>query len=150
MRWSDIDSNVHLRNSAYVDYMSHTRMSHITETGFDQKKLSEINLGPVALYEHIYYFREVLPGSIITVTLELKGISRDGVFFSLLHNFYDSKGKNAARSEMLGAWIDLRTRKLTVPPIDFWEERYGIEKTADFKELTKEDLRKNGQRAMDL
>ncbi len=150
MRWSDIDSNVHLRNSAYVDYMSHTRMSYISETGFDQKKLSEMNLGPVALYEHMYYFREVLPGSYVTVTLELQGVSKDGVFFSLLHNFYDDKGKNVARCEMLGAWIDLRSRKLTTPPIEFWDFRYGIEKTADFKELTKEDFRKNGQLPIDL
>ena len=34
MRWSDIDSNLHLRNSAYVDYMSHTRMRYFSEKDF--------------------------------------------------------------------------------------------------------------------
>lgn len=150
IRWNDIDSNVHLRNSAYVDYMSHTRMSYFSDMGFNQKQLFDRNLGPVALYEHMYYFREVLPGSLVTVTLQWKGVSKDGVFFSLLHEFYDDKGKNVARCEMLGAWIDLKTRKLTQPPKSLWMLSNGLDKTDDFKELTKADLRKHGQLPKDL
>lgn len=150
MRWSDIDSNVHLRNSAYVDFMSHTRISYFSETGFGQKRLSDLGFGPVALYEHIYYFREVLPGSLVTVSLQLKGISEDGVFFSFLHNFYDSDGKNVARCEMLGAWIDLQTRKLTQPPLEGRDLLMALNRTNDFVELTKADLRKHGQFPVDL
>lgn len=150
MRWSDVDSNVHLRNSAYVDYMSHTRMSYFADLGFGQKRLSDINLGPVALYEHMYYFAEVLPGRLVDVTLQVSGLSKDAVFFSLLHNFYDDRGKNLARCEMLGAWIDLSTRKLTTPPPELTTFRDGIDNTVDFKILTKEDTRKFNQYPIDL
>lgn len=150
LRWSDIDSNLHLRNSAYVDYMSHTRMSYFSDHGFDQKKLFDLNIGPVALYEHMYYFREVHPGKPITVSLHLNGVSENGVFFSFQHDFYDHKGKNLARCEMLGAFIDLKTRKLTEPPSELWKFLEGIPKTDDFKILTKEDTRKHGQLPVDL
>jgi len=55
--------------------MSHTRMSFFLECGFGQVNLAKLNLGPVALYEHIYYFKEVFFGESIRVTLQLKGIS---------------------------------------------------------------------------
>ncbi len=150
MRWSDIDSNLHLRNSAYVDYMSHTRMSYFSEHNFNQKRLTELDLGPVALYEHMYYFREVLPGNIVSVSLELKGVSENGTFFSFLHNFYDQHGKNLARCEMLGAWISLKTRKLIEPPHELWDFLEGMKKSSNFKILTKEDTRKFGQLPEDL
>jgi len=150
IRWSDVDANRHLRNSAYIDFMSHTRMSFFLERGFGQVQLAKMNLGPVALYEHMYYFKEVFPGKPIRVSLQLKGLSKDGMFFEFSHNFYDSEGRNVARSEMMGAWIDLKERKLTGLPEDFFIYLEGLEKTDDFKVLTKEDTRKFGQLPKDL
>jgi len=150
IRWSDVDANRHLRNSAYIDYMSHTRMSLFLESGLGQKHLIAYNLAPVALYEHMFYFKESFPDKPITVSLELKGLSENGMFFQFLHNFYDEKGKNLARCEMMGAWIDLDTRKLT----ELTDEVYNIfgafDKTEDFKVLTKEDTRKYGMKPVDL
>lgn len=150
IRWSDVDANLHLRNSAYIDYMSHTRMSYFQEKGFHQNKLHEINLGPVALYEHMYYFKEVFPGKPIQVSLQLKGISEEGTFFSFVHNFYTEEGKNIARCEMLGAWIDLTTRKLTIPPNEVWMFLETLDKTEDYKILSKQDTRKFQQTPTDL
>jgi len=150
IRWDDVDANRHLRNSAYVDYMSHTRMSYFQEKGFGQKKLMELNIGPVALYEHMFYFKEVFPGKPMKVSLELKGFSEDGTFFSFIHNFYNADGKNVARCEMLGAWIDMTSRKLTPAPEELWSFIDSIEKTSDFKFITKEDTRRHGQVPNDL
>lgn len=150
IRWSDVDANLHLRNSAYVDYMSHTRMSYFNENGFGQKNLYNLQLGPVALYEHMFYFKEVFPGKPILVSLQLKGISEEGTFFSFIHNFYDQAGKNLARCEMLGAWIDLKSRKLITPPNEVWSFLNKIDKTEDYKILTKEDTRRFGQVPMDI
>ena len=33
IRWNDLDANKHLGNSAYIEFMSHTRMSFLTEYG---------------------------------------------------------------------------------------------------------------------
>lgn len=150
IRWSDVDANLHLRNSAYIDYMSHTRMSFFDDKGFNQKKLFQLKLGPVALYEHMFYFKEVFPGSPIKVSVQLKGISEEGTFFSFVHNFYNTKGKNVARCEMLGAWINLDTRKLTHPPEEVWQFLEAIDKTEDYKIITKEDTRRFGQVPKDL
>ena len=150
IRWSDVDANRHLRNSTYIDFMSHTRMSFFLEKGFGQVDLAKLNLGPVALYEHMYYFKEVFPGKPIHVTLQLKGISENGMFFEFLHNFYDSNGRNVARCDMMGAWIDLRERKLTGLPEELFHYLEGLDKTADFRILTKADTRKVGQSPKNL
>jgi acyl-CoA thioester hydrolase len=150
IRWSDVDANRHLRNSAYIDYMSHTRMSFFLDKGYGQVQLAKLNLGPIALSEHMYYFKEVFPGEPIKVSLQLKGISEDGMFFEFLHNFYDKKGKNLARCEMIGAWIDLGERKLTGLPQELLHCLEGLEKADDFRILTKEDTRRYGQVPHDL
>ena len=150
IRWSDVDANRHLRNSAYIDYMSHTRMSFLMKHHIDQKYLAQLNLGPVAFYEHIYYFREVFPGRPVNVSLQLKGMSEDGMYFLFLHNFYDTDGKNFARCEVMGSWIDLDTRKLTGLPKELLEEFNTFEKSADFTVLTKEHTRKFDTRPQDM
>ncbi len=150
IRWSDVDANRHLRNSAYIDYMSHTRMSFLMESGLDQKHLAQYDLGPVAFSEQMFYFREVFPGKPVRVSLQLKGISDDGMYFQFLHNFYDEKGKNFARCEMMGGWIDLKQRKLVGLPTELLEKLKALEKTEDFKIINKEETRQHGVRPKDL
>lgn len=145
IRWSDIDANRHLANTAYVNFMSHTRMSFLMENGFGQAQLAEHNLGPVVFYEHIYYFKEVFAGKPVTVTLQLKGLSEDGMYFEFIHDFYDHKGRNFASCEMMGGWIDLKERKLTGLPEKLFKNLNGLSHTDDFRVLTKEDTRKFGR-----
>ncbi|MBB4118399.1 acyl-CoA thioester hydrolase [Mesonia hippocampi] len=146
IRWSDVDANRHLANSAYINFMSHTRMAFLVENGFGQKELIKNNLGPVVFYEHVYYFKEIFPDQKIRVSLELKGLSEDGKFFQFEHNFYDDKGVNYARCEMMGTWIDLKTRKITKLQPHMYANLNKLSKTSDFKVLTKEDTRRYGQK----
>lgn len=150
IRWSDIDANRHLANTAYINFMSHTRMSFLMENGFGQKELAQHNLGPVVFYEHVYYFKEVFAGKPVKVTLELKGLSEDGKYFEFLHNFYDYKGRNFARCEMMGGWIDLKERKLTGLPEELFQNLNSLCHTEDFRKLSKEDTRKFGKRPQDI
>ena len=150
IRWSDIDANRHLANSAYLNFMSHTRMSYLIENGFGQKELAKHNIGPVVFYEHVYYFKEVFSENPVKVSLELKGLSEDGMFFEFLHNIYDHNGKNCARCEMMGSWIDLETRKLIELPEKLLQNLKHLDKTEDFKVLTKEDTRKHQARPKNL
>ena len=150
IRWNDLDANRHLANSAYVNYMSHTRMSRLTELGFDHQMMAKHQLGPVVFYEHIYYFKEVLPGPPIKVSFEVKGLSEDGMFFEFHHNFYDHKGRNVAHCEMLGGWISLQTRKLTPLSQELLSRFDQAHKSADFRILTKEDTRKFAKKPIDL
>lgn len=145
IRWSDIDANGHLANSAYTNFMSHTRMGFFIEYGFSMQELTKFGIGPVVFYEHTYYFKESFIGKPISVTLELSGLSNDGMFFKFEHNFYNHKGEHLATSDMLGSWIDLNTRKLTVLPEALLMKSELFPKTENFKVLTKADTRVDGK-----
>lgn len=142
IRWNDLDANRHLANSSYISFAAHTRMSFLTDCGFDHRMLGKHSIGPVVFYEHIYYFKEVFAGKPIKVSLELAGLSEDGMFFEFRHNYYDHKGKNFAHCEIMGAWIDLKDRKLIPLPNELFGFFENVHKPHDFKVLTKEDTRK--------
>lgn len=142
IRWSDLDANRHLANSAYLNYMSHTRMAFLIELGVNQMTLAKAQLGPVVFYEHMYYFKEAFPGKPVKVSMEIMGMSQDGKFFEFHHNFYNHKGENFAHCEMMGAWIDLTTRKLTGLTDEFLKSFEDAPKGEGFRVLTKEDTRK--------
>ena len=150
IRWNDLDANRHLANSAYINFMSHTRMGFLVENGFTQRELAKHNIGPVVFYEHMYYFKEAFPGKPVKVSLEIAGLSEDGMFFEFLHNFYDSNGNNFASCEMMGAWMDLKTRQLIGLPEAFNTALRDVPRTKTFKILTKEDTRRFGKRPINL
>lgn len=150
IRWSDIDANRHLANSAYVNFMSHTRMGFMIENGLSQREMVTFNIGPVVFHEQLFFFKEAFQGKPITVSFELGGASEDGMFFKFVHNFYDHKGRNLARGSMQGGWIDLTTRKMRGLPEELMPMLTNGPKSSDYKVLTKEDMREHGQTPQDL
>ena len=150
IRWSDLDANRHLANSAYINFMSHTRMGFLIDHGIDQRVMMKYDMGPVVFNENVFYFKEVFQGQPIRVSFELGGMSEDGMFFKFVHNFYDHKGRNLTYCEMLGAWMNLKTRKLTPLPEELLPLLDKAPKTEDFKILTKEDMRQSGRMPKDL
>ena len=150
VRWNDLDANKHLGNSTYIEYMSHTRMSLLTEMGMGIDILENNDLGPIVLYEHIHYYREVLGTSPIKVSLEMAGYTENMRFVKFFHNFYDQKGKHLAHSEILFSFLKLSTRKLGVLPHEFIEKMKSIPKSESFKILTKEDTLAYGRKSKDL
>ncbi|MBD0851382.1 acyl-CoA thioesterase [Maribacter arenosus] len=150
VRWNDIDANGHLGNSAYTNFMSHTRMAFLMELGLGLGVLVKNKIGPVVFYEHMYYFKEVFLGKPIRVSLEVKGMSEDGCFFEFHHNFYDSNGKNVAHCEMMGAWISLESRQLIPLSKELLQRFKQVDKPEGFRVLTKDDTRKFAKRPNDL
>ena len=150
IRWSDVDANGHLANSAYVNFMSHTRVGFLNEHGFSMKKLIEHGIGPVVFSEQIYYFKESFLGQTLTVTLAVSGLSDDGMLFKFEHDFYNQKGKHLATCDILGAWIDLKERRLTVLREELQELIKKFPKSENFKVLTKEDTRQSGKTPKNL
>lgn len=145
VRWSDLDANRHMANSAYQNFMSHTRMGFLIENGFGQREMATHNTGPVIFSEQIFYFKEIHQGYPVSVTCEITGMSDDGTFFSFRHDFYDHKGNNLARGIMTGAWMHLGSRKIEALPAALHKLIGNITKAADFKTLTREDMRAHGQ-----
>jgi len=145
VRWSDLDANRHMANSAYQNFMSHTRMAFLIDNGFTQREMATYETGPVIFNENIYYFREIHQGKPITVTCEVTGMSDDGSLFSFRHDFYDHKGRNLARGLMTGAWMNLRERKITALHADLMELIKEFPKSEDFKVITATYTRSHGQ-----
>lgn len=150
IRWSDIDANRHLANSAYINFMSYARVVYMKQAGVSQKTLADFNLGPIVFYEHIYYFREVMPDQPVYIDIELDGLSENGTFFAFKQNMYDRNGINVATYEMMGAWIDLDKRKLTVLPEDILHRFKSFKVAESFKTLTPADTRKHNKYAEDI
>ena len=149
IRWSDLDANRHLANSSYIDFGSHTRIDFLTGIGFDQQYMATHQIGPVVFYEHLYYFKEVFIGK-IKVSLGLIGLSETGKFFEFHHDYYDAQGRNFARLELMGGWMNLKTRKLMDLPSEIMTNFNQIPKDKDFRILTAADTRKFGKVPMDL
>ncbi|WP_010522092.1 acyl-CoA thioesterase [Aquimarina agarivorans] len=141
IRWSDLDPNQHLANSAYTNFMSATRMAYMTKQGVSYNDLKKHSIGPVVLREEIHYFKEVFPGKPVYVSQEVFAVSEEGSFYKIRHNFYDDQGGNFARGEMLGTWLDMKTRKIVAPPSEIYDPLMGSNHAADFKILTKEETR---------
>jgi acyl-CoA thioester hydrolase len=150
VRWSDLDANRHMANSAYQNFMSHTRMAFLIENDFGHREMHQFETGPVIFSENIYYFKEILQGRPIKVSCEVTGMSADGSLFSFRHQFYDYKGRNVARGLMTGAWMNLRERKITTLHKDLHERIKNFPRSSDFKIITKIDTRAHGEFPSDL
>ncbi len=141
IRWSDVDANRHLGNFAYINMMSHTRMSLMDRIGFGHHAMKQNGIGPILFREEIHYFKEVLPGTPIRVSAALKRVSEDFKFFSFEHRFYTNNGENVAYGEITGSWMSLSGRKLATPPGKLIEAFGEIPKSSDFRHFAPGEVR---------
>jgi acyl-CoA thioester hydrolase len=57
IRWSDLDANRHLANVSYITYAGEARLAFLLSLGLNNKKLSEMMIGPVVFNEQFFYFK---------------------------------------------------------------------------------------------
>ncbi len=141
VRWSDIDANRHLANSAYVEYCAQTRMAFMSKNKMGLRELNRWGIGPVILHERFSFFKEVYMDQEVYVSLEIDGFSEDGSIYQFLHKFYLPDGTHLATSEAFGVWIDMMLRKSTNPPDDILEVLTQF-KSPNHTVFTKEDIKK--------
>lgn len=135
IRWSEIDVNWHMRNTAYGELGTTTRFAYLSENGFTYERFQSLGFGPVILREETKYMREVLLGMSVTVTFKLSGISKEGSHFELHHDVLLEDGTTAAIMRVEGSWMDLSTRKLRPAPTPLLEALERLDRTDDFREL---------------
>lgn len=136
-RWADFDPNNHLRHTAYNDYAAESRVRFFNDNGFSLLEFNEFNIGPILFKEETDFYREIRLGEDITVEIRLKGISKNGDRFKFQHKIIKQDGVIAAVIEIYGAWMDLKTRKLTNPPKEILSTFDHLEKTVDFEIIEK-------------
>lgn len=116
LRWSDLDPNYHLRHSVYYDFAAQIRTAFLEEHGLTIRQMQELHLGPVLFREEGIFRREVRFGEHTTINLQLFRLKKDYSRFSFRHEIVKEDGTHCAIINVDGAWMDTRTRKLTVPP----------------------------------
>ena len=114
--WADSDPNGHVSHASYYKYGAHARMRFFAEAGFDTEVRNEQGFGPILFKEECSFIKELKTDETIKVNM-LKGkMSENGAKWDVHHEIFNEKGEKAAHITAYGAWIDLKLRKLTVPP----------------------------------
>lgn len=135
-RWADFDPNNHMRHSAYTDYAAEARVRMFNEYGLNLMEFNKLNIGPILFREETIFRREIRLSEDIRVEVFLKGISENGERFKFSHKIFKTEGSLAAEVEIYGAWLDLKTRKLTNPQKIVLEALKDIERTEDFENIS--------------
>ena len=131
--WSHLDSNTHMRNTAYIDHAADVRVAYLAAAGFSIESFARMLFGPVILREELEYFRELRLMDQVRVTLLLAGLSEDGSRFRLRNEFWSESGTLIARLTSLGGWIELRLRRLLAPPPALATALRALDRTSDFE-----------------
>jgi acyl-CoA thioester hydrolase len=135
VRWSDLDSNGHMKNTAYLDSCVDVRMMYFAAHGFPLREFERLKIGPVVLRDEIDYYRELRLLDPVDVTLVIAGMSEDGSRFRLRNEFFRADGQRAARVASTGGWLDLQGRRLTAPPQQLLETLVALARSEDFEVL---------------
>ena len=143
IRWSDLDANRHVSNTAFLAFMNHTRMSFLKQNGLGHEDLRRLNIGPVIFDETFHYLKEVMPHEHIHVDIELVGLSVDYRFVRSGHSLFNSSGEQAVYSTITYCWFDLDKRKvLSEVPLLVKSVFDRMPRSENFSVLTKEDTRR--------
>lgn len=135
VRWSDLDGNRHVRNTAFSEYASHTRFRLLAAHGFTPEKLESLRFGPVMVREETRYKREVLFGDSLRVDVSCAGLSADSSHWLVRQEVRRSDGREAAVLIIQGGWIDFDSRKAIAPPEALSSMLQRLPRSKEFEEL---------------
>ena len=135
IRWSDIDSNRHLRHSAYYDYGAMMRMDVLNKNGLTTELFEQSGFGPILFHEEAFFKREIILEDKITIDFECTKATADYSRWSIRHNIKKDDGTLAAIIHVDGAWLDLNKRRLIIPQ-EFVQKVFStFPRSADFQEI---------------
>ena len=133
--WGTMDFNGHMANTAYLDLAADVRMAFFAEHGFPPSEFRRLAIGPVMQKDELEYFREVGLYDTVTVTYAILAMSADGARFVVENEIWSASGERASRVRSTGGWLDLRARKLVVPPAAVLEAFVKVPRAPGFVEL---------------
>lgn len=130
--WADLDPNSHMRHTAYNDYAAQVRVSLFDALGMSLIKLVEAGFGPILMHEDTSFYREVLMNEKITVTCEALAYRKDMKIWKFRQQILKNEGVVACVIIATGAFMDLKTRKVVVPPPEIVDMLDRIPHASDF------------------
>ncbi len=135
IRWSDLDPIGHVRHSVYYDFGAQLRTELFIERGIRVEEMTKAGFGPVLFEEKAKFIRELHFGDNLIMNGALSGLRKDFSRFAFRHEIWKNDDTLCATVEVLGAWIDLKARKLTIPPQEFLDKLSNLPRHEDFKWL---------------
>lgn len=133
--WADIDANRHLRHTAYNDYAAQVRVNFFSDYGFSIENLVKTEIGPILFREETRFLKEIGINEVIKVDIRLAAMRKDGSRWRVVHTVYKSDESKSAVITVEGAWLDLKVRKLIVPPAELQGIFENMPRTEDFEYL---------------
>ena len=140
VRWSDLDANRHLANASYMNFTSFARIAFLRDYGVAMQNLAEYGIGPAILHEQFSFFKEAMEGEDIYITVEIGGMSDDGMIYQFIHNLYNQDGVHLCHSELTGVWFSMSKRKMQAPPTEMLENIKKSFEGKTVKTLSKQDI----------
>jgi len=132
--WSQMDSNRHMRHSAYADFAAQARLMMLEEAGLGPVVLYKMNIGPLMFREELIFLREVALSDHLKVTCEITKARPDGSRWSIRHEIFRDDGVKAAIVNVDGAWLDMTKRKLTLLPPELTSAFMHAPRSEDYVE----------------
>lgn len=131
LRWADIDANFHLRHSVYYDLGSAQRINFLAAHGATMELMKREHFGPVLFREECRFFREIRLEDPLEIEVAMASMSRDHRKFGFQHRLLCGDVVCAV-IRVEGAWFNVLTRKLCVPPQVVVDAVADAPRTEDF------------------
>ncbi len=142
VRWSDLDANMHLANSSFMNFTSFARIEFLRKCGITLTDFARYKIGPAVLREEISFFREAHEGQEIMISVVISGNSENGEIFEFEHNLYDkNSGQHLAYSRVFGLWFSTAERKRMPPPAEMQLKIMSNTDKENMRSLSFKDLK---------
>ncbi len=115
IRWSDIDSNFHLRHSVFYDWAAMCRLNFLKERGLTAALMKKLHFGPVIFREECVFRKEIHYDDTVTINLKLLKSRRDYSRWTIVHGIKKNEDVLCATVTIDGAWLNTTDRKLFIP-----------------------------------
>jgi acyl-CoA thioester hydrolase len=135
VNWSDLDGNMHMGNSSYLDYASDTRFLFFAKHGFSVSRFALDKFGPVITRDELVYRKELRLMDAFKVDFEAAGVSPDAVRFRVRNTFRNTLNEIMAIVTSEGIWFDLELRRPRSPPPELDSIMRDLKRTDDYSEI---------------
>lgn len=137
IRWADLDPNFHVLHSKYYDFCAFARTAFLYENNITAEVMTKLCVGPILFKEECVFRKEIRFGDKVSVLVEVCGASKNYARWQMKHKIILGEEEVAAEVTVLGAWMDMMKRKLTIPPQSILDVFEKAPKSDDFKFLSK-------------
>jgi acyl-CoA thioester hydrolase len=137
IRWSDLDPIGHVRHSVYYDFAAQLRTELFISRGITVQSMAKAGFGPILFEEKAIFKKELNFGDDLLMKGFLIYLKEDYSRFGFSHEIWRNEVL-CAIVEVKGAFLDLKARKLTVPPQDFIDKLSNLPRHPEFKWLPTE------------